>query len=205
MFNMKHLKNYNFFLTEKKIPKISISMDELLSVLDKDKMDAFRTFKINKDEVGVRGDIEDLYKNKGFVKNLTKNKLKHGQLQNSLYSETLLDEKYNLKFFFIYDKSSMQLEEPKYIILQYTDNNSNNRSDILGFNNTDNINSFYQKLTDSTIELTNGSDTYVYQTTNGGNNWEMKNVQMEDDDMKGALDKDELQKLINKKNLKIVK
>lgn len=202
---MKHLKNYNFFLTEKKIPKISISMDELLSVLDKDKMDAFRTFKINKDEVGVRGDIEDLYKNKGFVKNLTKNKLKHGQLQNSLYSETLLDEKYNLKFFFIYDKSSMQLEEPKYIILQYTDNNSNNRSDILGFNNTDNINSFYQKLTDSTIELTNGSDTYVYQTTNGGNNWEMKNVQMEDDDMKGALDKDELQKLINKKNLKIVK
>ena len=36
-----------------------------------------------------------------------------------------------------------------------------------------------KKITDSTIELTNGEDTFLYKTTNGGNNWEMKNVQME--------------------------
>mgnify|MGYP005852352675 CR=1 FL=1 len=31
----------------------------------------------------------------------------------------------------------------------------------------------------------------------------MKNVQMEDDEMKGSFDKEELQELIDKKNLKI--
>jgi hypothetical protein len=51
----------------------------------------------------------------------------------------------------------------------------------------------------------NSIDTYLYKTTNGGNNWEMKNVQMEDEEMKGDLDKGELQNLIKKLNLKIVK
>ena len=196
--NMKKVKKYNEFLNEKKIPKISIDIKDLLSVLDKSKHDIFRTFRINKDEVGVRGDIDQLYSNKGFNNNLKKNDLKHGKLQNTQYNETLLDEKYVLKFFFIYDKDSIELEEPQFIVLQYYNTDTDERSDILGFSNTDNINSFYEKLTDATIELKKGDDTYIYQTSNGGNNWEMKNVQMEDEEMKGTLDKKELQKVIDK-------
>jgi hypothetical protein len=203
MFDMKHLKQYNNFINEKRIPKISMDIKELLSILDSSKTDIFRTFLINKDEVGVRGDIDKLYSNSGFNDNIKKNGLKHGKLNNTQYSETLLDEKYVLKFFFIYDKTSMELEEPQFIILQYYNTETDDRSDILGFTNTDNINSFYEKLTDATIELTKGDDTFVYQTSNGGNNWEMKNVQMEDDTMKGTLDKKELQDVIDKKNLDV--
>jgi len=201
--NMKKVKKYDDFLNEKKIPKISIDIKELISTLDNSKTDIFRTFKINKDEVGVRGDIDKLYSNNGFNNNIKKNDLKNGKLQNTQYSETLLDDKYVLKFFFTYDKTSMVLEEPKFIILQYYNTETDERSDILGFTNTDNINSFYEKLTDSTIELSKGKDTYVYQTSNGGNNWEMKNVQMEDEEMKGTLDKKELQELIDKKKFNV--
>ena len=198
---MKHLKGYKNYINEKKIPKLTIDIEELLSILDNSKTDIFRTFKINKDEVGVRDDIDDLFINNNFNRNIKKNGMKHGKLQNSQDSETLLDEKYVLKFFFIYDKDSIELEEPKFIVLQYYNTDTNKRSDILGFTNTDNINSFYEKLTDATIELTKGDDTYVYQTSNGGNNWEMKNVQMEDSEMKGTLDKNELQAVIDKKKL----
>jgi hypothetical protein len=201
MFDMKHLKGYKNYINEKKIPKLTIDIEELLSILDNSKTDIFRTFKINKDEVGVRDDIDDLFINNNFNRNIKKNGMKHGKLQNSQDSETLLDEKYVLKFFFIYDKDSIELEEPKFIVLQYYNTDTNKRSDILGFTNTDNINSFYEKLTDATIELTKGDDTYVYQTSNGGNNWEMKNVQMEDSEMKGTLDKNELQAVIDKKKL----
>ena len=164
MFDMKHLKQYNNFINEKKIPKISIDIEELLSILDNSKTDIFRTFRINKDEVGLRGDIDKLYSNSGFNNNIKKNELKHGKLQNTQYNETLLDGKYVLKFFFVYDKKSIELEEPQFIILQYYNTKTNKRSDILGFTNTNNINSFYEKLTDATIELTNGNDTFVYQS-----------------------------------------
>jgi len=200
---MKNVKRFDDFLNEKKIPEISIDIKDLLSTLKDNKIDIFRKFKINKDAVAVNGNIEDLYSNRDFNINLKKNKLKKGKLQNTQYSETLLDDKYTLKFFFLYNEKSIELEEPEFIILQYYDMDNTKSSDILGFTNSDYINSFYEKLTDATIELTKGDDTYVYQTTNGGNNWQMKNVQMEDDEMKGDLDKKELQKIINKKNLKV--
>ena len=203
MFNMKNIKKYNDFVNEKKIPKLSIDIKDLLSVLDNSKTDIFRIFKINKDEVGVRDDIDQLYPNSKFNANIKKNDLKKGKAQNTQYSETLLDDKYVLKFFFIYDKSSIELEEPKFIILQYYNTKTKDKSDILGFTNSDNINSFYEKLTDATVELSKGDNTYVYQTSNGGNNWEMKNVQMEDDEMKGTFDKKELQNVIDKKKLKV--
>jgi len=201
--SMKNVKRYDDFLNEKKIPKLTIDIKELLSVLDDSKTDIFRTFKINKDEVGVRDDIDQLYPNKRFNSNVKKSDLKKGKAQNTQFSETLLDDKYVLKFFFVYDKGSIELEEPKFIILQYYNTETKEKSDILGFTNSDNINSFYEKLTDATIELSKGDDTYVYQTSNGGNNWEMKNVQMEDDEMKGTFDKKELQDMINKKKLNV--
>lgn len=201
--NMKTVKKYDEFLNEKKIPKLSINIEELLGVLKGEGNDIFRTFEINKDEVGVRDEIDKLYMNRGFNKNLKKNDLKKGKPQNTQYNETLLDDEYVLKFFFVYNKESIELEEPKFIILQYYNTKTNQKSDILGFTNSDNINSFYEKLTDATIELTKGDDTYVYQTSNGGNNWEMKNVQMEDDEMVGTFDKKELQSIIDKKKFNV--
>lgn len=197
---MIHIKNYNFFINENKNINLKITIDELLLVLDEE-INIFDIFKINKDQIKQNDDISELYENAEFNKKIINNDLKKGKLEDTSYDETLLDDNISLKFFFLNNKGEMELEEPEFIILQYNKNGI--KSDIKGYKNVDKINKFYQKLTDSTIELSNGKDTYVYQTSNGGNNWEMKNVQMENDTMKGELDIDELNDLIKKLNLKI--
>lgn len=199
---MIHIKSFNNFLNENQIPKFNVDIESLLSILG-EKIDLFKVFKINKDQITENDDINQIYNNNDFNKRLKKNGLKKGKLEDTSYDETLLDKNTILKFFFLYKKESIELEEPKFIILQYIKNGK--RFNITGYTNKDNINDFYEKLTDASIELTNGEDTYLYKTTNGGNNWEMKNVQMEDEEMKGDLDKGELQNLIKKLNLKIVK
>lgn len=199
---MIHIKNYSTFITEGKLPSLTINITELLGLLE-ESIDIFSLFKIDEEQVIITDEIEKLYENNKFNEKLKKNDLKKGKLEDTSYDETLLGDDTILKFFFIYEKSEMQLEEPKYIILQYTQNNK--KSEILGYTNKDSINTFYEKLTDAIVELSNGKETYLYKTTNGGNNWEMKNVQMENDDMKYELDKDQLQSLITKKNLKFIK
>lgn len=197
---MKHLKKYNLFINESKFPNIRITIDELLKLLDEE-VDIFRIFSIDKDQVTISDNIEKLYNNNDFNHKLDKNELKKDSLQDTSYNETLLDENITLKFFFIHKKNEVELEEPEYIILQYLNKKDNKQSSIKGFKNFNKINTFYQKLTDSTVELTDGKKTYIYQTTNGGNNWEMKNVQMETGVMKGSLDKEELNDLIKKMNI----
>lgn len=200
---MNYIKKYNEFLNEKKLPDISISIEELLSILEGAKIDIFSKFKIDKDQINVDDNIDSLYTNNRFNNLIEKKKLKKGNLNNTKFNETLLDDRYILKFFFLYNEESIELEEPEYVFIQYYDKNSNKNSNILGFENNEHINSFYAKLTDATIELIKGEDTYIYQTSNGGNNWQMKNVQMESDEMKLTLDKEELKNLISKKGIKV--
>lgn len=199
---MIHIKSFNTFLNESQVPSFNVDIESLLSILG-EKIDLFKTFKIDKDQIAENDDINKIYNNNDFNNRLKKNELKKGKLEDTSYDETLLDKNTILKFFFLYNKESIELEEPEFIILQYIKNGV--RGDVIAYTNKDNINDFYEKLTDASIELTNGKDTYLYKTTNGGNNWEMKNVQMEDDEMKGDLDKEELKNLIKKLNLKIVK
>jgi len=199
---MRYIKNYNLFINENNNINLKITIEDLLSILDEE-IDIFKIFNINKDQVKVNDDIDILYNNSEFNQQIDKKEFKKGKLEDTSYDETLLDDNIKLKFFFINNKGTIEIEEPKFIILQYNKNGI--KSDIKGYENIDKINKFYQKLTDSTIELSNGKDTFIYQTSNGGNNWEMKNVQMENGDMKGELDIDEINNLIKKLNLKIIK
>ena len=199
---MIHLKKYNNFITESISINLSITIDDLLSSLG-EPVDIFKLFEINRDQVNTNGDIKDLFDNSDFGHNLDKKNFKKSNLEDTSDDETLLDSNTSLRFFFILKKDLIQIEEPSYVIVQYISNNK--KSDIKGFSNDNNINEFYKKLTDSVIELSNGKDTYVYQTSNGGNDWELRNVQMENSDMVGELGKDELNNLITKLKLKIVK
>lgn len=197
---MKYLYNYKNYLLENKKSDYSISINDILNILE-NQIDIFREFNINKDIIPHDSNINDLYTNKEFINTLNKQNLKLGKIDDTKYNETMLNDNSNLIFFFIYDKNSIELEEPRYVILQYHKNDK--KSDLLGFTNTKHINDFYKKLTDATIELSDGKNTYIYQTTNGGNNWEMKNVQMEDDTMKSSLDNEQLNDLIKQNKLKI--
>lgn len=194
---MLYLKEYYNFINERL--NFNISIDEILNVLG-EQVDLFNKLNINKDQIDFKGNIEDLYKNNDFNEKLDKHIYKKGKLEDTIYDETLLDDNTKLKFFFIYDKSDNELQEPRSIVLQYIQNNK--KSNILCYKGND-INKIFQKLTDITIELTNGKKTYLYKTTNAGNNWIMNNVQMETDEMKSEIDKEELNDLITKNNLKI--
>ena len=69
-----------------------------------------------------KDDIKKLYDNNDFNENITKNDLKKGTLEDTTYNETLLNDNTTLLFFFLYKKSSIELEEPEFIILQYIKN-----------------------------------------------------------------------------------
>ena len=197
---MKHIKSYTEFLNEQISAELTVSVDDMLSVL-KDQIDIFKLFSIGKDQIVENSTIDDLYNNNNFNEILTKKSLKKGKIEDTSFDETLLGKNTSIKFFFIYGKESIQIEEPKFIIVQYIKDNK--RSNIIGYDNVDSANNFYKKLTDATIELTDGKKSYIYKTSNGGNDWELGNVQMEKGDIKGELGKDELSAMIKKLNLKI--
>ena len=88
--------------------------------------------------------IKTILLNNFFIISWKKNELKKGKLEDTSYDETLLDKNIILKFFFLYNKESIELEEPEFIILQYIKNGV--RSDVIAYTNKDNINDFYEKL-----------------------------------------------------------
>jgi len=201
---MKHIKNFNSFCNESELPNIKIDINDILNPL-KDKIDLFTTFEFNPDEFNLKNNLSDLYNNANFNKQIIKKKLKKGKLESTKDNQTLLSDNYILTFFFIYDKNSIEIEEPKFILLQYYDKTKKQLSEIMVFKNHKNINDFYQKLTDSTIEITKGNKTYIYNTSNSGNNWELRNANLVNGKFKDDLDIDQMNDLLKDRKIKINK
>ena len=203
---MKNIKDYKNFVNEKKsIKDIKISIEELLDIIDDNELNLSTTFNLSNNIVSEKDNISKLYSDIKFNKNLDKKKLKKGKLQDTKDNETLLDDNYILRFFFVYDKDSIELEEPKYIILQYYTRSDYSISNIRVFENQDSINKFYETLTDKTIEIKKGKKEYIYQTSNSGNNWELKNPKQVKGDFKSELDFEEIDDLLKNKDIKISK
>ena len=73
------------------------------------------------------------------------------------------------------------------------------------FENNDSINKFYETLTDTTIEIQRGKKDYIYQTSNSGNNWELKNPNQVKGKFKDELDADQVDDLLKDKKIKLNK
>jgi hypothetical protein len=203
---MKRIKQFNEFITEKNsIKDIKISIDDLLDVIDDSELNLSTTFNLDGENVTEKDNISKLYSDTQFNKNLDKKKLKKGKLQDTKDNETMLDDNYILRFFFVYDKDSNELEEPKYILVQYYNKTDNTISEIRLFENESSINKFYEMLTDKTIELQKGKKEYIYQTSNSGNNWELKNPNQVKGDFKDTMDYEEIDNLLKNKKIKLNK
>jgi len=200
---MNNLKYYNEYLNEQKIPDLKLDISKVLSPLEGNKIDLYTTFGIDPDKLNISDNIGDLFDDGNFNTNLKKNKLKKGKIEDTKFSETFISDNYILRFFFVYEKASIVLEEPKYIILQYTEKKNDKMSDIMVFLNKDNTIGFYEMLTDASIELTKGKKTYVYNTHNSGNNWELMNTDMVKGKFKASLDYDEMEDLLSDKKIKV--
>ena len=59
---------------------------------------------------------------------------------------------------------------------------------------------FYDKLTSRTIELIDGDQNYIYTTSNG-NDWQLQNLDKENDIYTRVLRKEELQKVLDEKKI----
>jgi hypothetical protein len=187
-----------------KLENIKINISDLIENFRKNEKNLFSIFNLDSKNISKNINISELYENVDFEKALKNKKLKKGKIQDTKDFETLLVDKYVLKFFFIYKQNEIELEEPIYIVLQYFNKEKNKLSDILLFLNDNNIEEFYRKLTNSTIEIDKDNKTYIYNTSNSGNNWDLKNPKYVNKKFKDSIDDDELSDLIKDKKNKLI-
>ena len=199
---MERIKKYKNFLLEKSVKDIKVSIHDLLDTINHNELNLHTTLGIDDNIIKIDADIDDLYDNSSLIKSLKKKKLKKSQLENTKDSETLLDNNYTLKFFFIYGRNEIELEEPKYIVVQFYNKEENKNSQIMIFENMDSINDFYELLTNKTIDVQKDNKEYVYKTSNSGNNWDLKNPNNVNKKFKQEMDFEEMDDLLKDKKIK---
>ena len=92
------------------------------------------------------------------------------------------------------------LENPKFLVFQTRNQSLENWEEAELYKVNDNVQKFYDKLTSRTIELIDGDQNYIYTTSNG-NDWQLQNLDKENDIYTRVLRKEELQKVLDEKKI----
>lgn len=171
--------------------------DAILSAIDAEEVDIHKSFFLPK---GENIDIEFLNDSNIFLNSLASIGLKKSSIQNTDDYETFINKP--CRFMFIYDINSNELENPEYILFQSWNESMEKWSETKLYKVKDDIKKFFDKLTSKTIEILDGSDNYIYLTSNG-NDWELQNVDKENDVYKRFFRKEDLQSLIDSKKIKL--
>ena len=162
---MKHyIKRYNTFIRIENII-------ESLNLFEKDILASIKAVEVGFSIFGVEQsflNIDDVYGDVEFNKNMVADNYKKSQIYNTIDYETFLESP--IKFFFIFEKDKNELENPTYIVTETMELDKNS---VKMFKVNDNIKNFYDKLTSKTIEIVDGDKKYVYQTSSS-NEWNLK-------------------------------
>jgi hypothetical protein len=145
-------------------------------------------------------DISSVGENVEFFNSLNSIGLRKSTIQSSDDYETFVSKP--CKFMMIYNFDSNDLENPKYILFQSFNDTLKRWEEVKLFKINDDIKKFYDKLTSKTIEIQDGDQNYIYITSNG-NDWELQNLEKENDIYKRFLRKEELQELLDNKGVNI--
>ena len=94
------------------------------------------------------------------------------------------------------------MENPVFILFQTWNETLKEWDDVKLFKINGDVKKFYDKLTSKVIEITDGDENYIYQTSNG-NDWELQNLKNENDIYKRFFRKDELQKLLSDRKVSV--
>lgn len=208
---MRKLKTYNQFKeslvidlnfqgVEDLLESLTIWHDALLSSVGAEEVDIFDTLKLPQDDFSDKLDLDILGDNVEFINSLSSIALKKSQLQNSDDYQTFLNKP--CRFMFIYDINSNELENPVYIMMQVYNDTLRKWDDSKIYKIKDDVKKFYDKLTSRTIEIVDGDQNYIYETSNG-NEWVLQNKDRENDVYKSVFRKEELEELIRDKKIKI--
>jgi len=182
------------------LESMNIWHDVLLSAISAEEKDMFDTLKLPKDFYQGRLTLDFLSDNIEFVNSLSSLGLKKSPVQNTEEYQTFVNKP--CKWMFIYGIESNELENPIYITFQTWNETLKQWNDVKLFKINDDIKKFYDKLASKTIEVADGDENFIYVTSNG-NDWELQNLDKENDTYKRFFRKEELQSLLNNKNVKV--
>jgi hypothetical protein len=102
----------------------------------------------------------------------------------------------------IYRVEANELENPNYIIFQPWNELSSNWENCKLYKVNGDIKNFYDKLSSKVIEVVDGNDSYIYQTSNG-NEWTLQNVDKSNDIFKKYFRTDEFENLLKDRKVTI--
>ena len=208
---MKYLKSYKIY-KESILIDLSLSTvgdllesltiwhDALLGAVGAEELNIFDTLKLPVDDFKDRLDFEFLQDNVEFINSLSSIAIKKSQLQNSEDYQTFLNKP--CKFMFLYDINSNELQNPVYLLFQVWNESIKKWDDVKLYKINDDVKKFYDKLTSRTIEIVDGDQNYIYQTSNG-NEWVLQNVDKENDIYKKTFRKEELQEMLASKSVTV--
>jgi len=206
---MKRIKNYQKFKESLLIDlqydsvdlmeSLNIWQDVLLNSISAQFVDFLETLKLDS-SFSNSLDAEFLSNSVEFINSLSSLGLKKSNLQNTDDFETFINKP--CKFFLIYNIESNELENPKYLVFQTWNQSLKNWDDAKLYTVGDSIQKFYDKLTSRTIEIEDGDQNYIYNTSNG-NDWQLQNLNQENDIYTRVLRKEELQKILDERKIKL--
>lgn len=171
---------------------ITTDVDGLLNSINDTKVDFFKIGLSNDDYINKTIDV--LYDDSDFNQQLFKNNLKKGEMETTMEIENFLRKDIDIKFFFLYSRNETVLDNPEYLILQYYKDEKWFTIEIYSIKGK--VEDFYKKLTAKTIKLTLDNITYIYQTSNSGNNWLLKEPEKKTSKFKENINTDEIKSLI---------
>jgi hypothetical protein len=207
---MKFIKSYskfkeslvidlNFQDVEDLLESLTIWHDALLNSISAKEIDLFDTLKLPSELKEL--EFDTLSDNVEFINSLSSLALKKSQVLNSDDYQTFLNKP--CKFMFIYDINSNEIENnPVYLLFQVWNDSLKKWEDLKLYKVNDNAKKFYDKLTSRTIEVVDGDQNYIYQTSNG-NEWVLQNLDKENDTFKKVFRREELQQMLKDKNVSI--
>lgn len=176
---------------------LNIWQDILLKSISAEPVDIFDTLKLSND-LKSKLDLDTLSDLVEFLNSLSSIGLKKSPLQNTTDYQTFLNKP--CKFMFIYDFNANELENPEYLAFQTWNDTLKKWDETKLFKVKDDVKKFYDKLTSKTIEILDGSENYIYSTSNG-NDWELQNIDKENDVYTRILRKEELQKILDESKI----
>lgn len=197
---MDQIEMVDIFNQSDILESIMTDSESLLKSINAEEVDLFTTFGVNPDNFKRELKISDLFDNDEFNKRLHIMKLKKGDLEYSEDIETFLKDTTDIKFFLIHKKNENELEQPEYIIFQSVKNGK--LENLRCYKVRDDMNKFYDKLTSKTIELKKGDKSYIYNTSNSGLEWSLKNMR-EEEPFKKIMGKDEIKSILKDGDISI--
>lgn len=182
------------------LESLTIWHDALLEVIGAEEVDIFDTLKLPEEDYKDKLDLDYLEDNVEFINSLSSIALKKSEVKLSDDFQTFLNKP--CRFMFIYGIDKNELENPSYLIFQSWNETLNKWEDVKLYKIHENIQRFYDKLSSRTIELIDGGDKYLYQTSNGSE-WILQNIEKENDTYKKVFRKEELEDFIEKNKIKV--